>query len=708
MDLASAPNTDAAASLPGDERKFKSRLRLLGRQIDAFLEAERQQLPLWAVVSFGSGIAAWFALPDRSSWIGFILLSACLASTGLVIGARVGRAMLWWGTLMAMGCAWIWLRATWVEAPRIHRISIESFEARVEKVEPLVAREKVRLTVAPIDGALPPRLRINIGEARAPEGLGPGAIIRIRARLMPPPPKGLPGGYDFARKAWFEGVGGVGTALGELVIVRPSNTTSLNQIRADLGKRVRAALPGGGDGVATALVSGDQNAIPLGDAEAMRRSGLAHLLSVSGIHIAAVVGAAMLLALKLLALSPKLARRHNLILWSAAVGAIAGIAYTILTGLQVPTVRSCIAALLVLLGIALGREAISLRLVAVGALLILIIRPESLIGASFQLSFAAVTSIIALHGLPKVRALLHPRDEGIVMRFGRSILGLILTGLIVEITLMPIGLYHFHKAGLYGVAANLIAIPLTTFVVMPALAAGLTFDLIGLGAPFWWVAGQALDGLNLLAHGVADAKGAVAMVPAMPTWAYAACLAGGCWAFLWSGRIRWLGLIPWLIGLFATALAPRPDLLVTGDGRHLAVITNEGTPMLLRGRAGDFTRDMLAESAGYDGEGADLETSRFASCSAEACVAAIDREGRRWLLLATRSRDFTRWDELVAACAAVDIAISDRKLPDACTPKWLKLDRPTLAKSGGLAVHLGDDPTIRSVRGEAGAHPWSN
>ena len=205
----------------------------------------------------------------------------------------------------------------------------------------------------------------------------------------------------------------------------------------------------------------------------MRRSGLAHLLSVSGLHLTAVVGAVMLLTLRLLALSPALALRFRLILVAAAAGALAGIAYTLLTGAEVPTVRSCIAALLVLLGIALGREALTLRLVAVGALVVLLLWPESLPGASFQMSFAAIIAIVALHESPRVQAWVSRRDEVWPLRLGRFLFGLILTGLAVELALMPIALFHFHKAGLYGALANVVAIPLTTFVIMPLEALAL-------------------------------------------------------------------------------------------------------------------------------------------------------------------------------------------------------------------------------------------
>jgi competence protein ComEC len=321
-------------------------------------------------------------------------------------------------------------------------------------------------------------------------------------------------------------------------IVQPSSSSGLDVMRDRLGRHIRQQLPGRSGGIATALATGDQAAVSEEDAEAMRRSGLAHLLSVSGLHIAAVVGAAMLLSLRLLALSERLALRFNLVLVAAGVGALAGIAYTLLTGMQVPTVRACIAAVLVLGGIALGRDAISLRLVAVGALVVLLFRPEALAGASFQMSLAAVTSIIALHHWPPVRQWLAPREEILPLRFLRGVGGLLLTGLVVEIALMPFALYHFHKAGLYGVFANLIAIPLTTFVIMPLDALALILDRLGIGAPLWATTGWAIELILGLAHRVGSAEGAVAMLPTMPRWAFALVVLGGLWLCLWTSRIR--------------------------------------------------------------------------------------------------------------------------------------------------------------------------
>jgi competence protein ComEC len=589
----------------------------------------------------------------------------------------------------------------------VQRQGPHEFTAKVEQAEPLVAKGDLRLTLAPADPSLPPRIRVSIPADKVPAGLASGAKVHLRAWLMPPPGMAVPGSYDFARDAWFKRIGAVGRVLGDPRVIEPGQGGGLDSVRHRLGAHIRERLPGPAGGIATALATGDQNAVDEEDADAMRRSGLTHLLSVSGLHIAAVIGAAMFLTLKLLALSERLALRFNLVLVAAGAGAIAGIAYTLLTGAQVPTVRSCVVALLVLAGIALGREALSMRLLAVAALAILLVKPESLAGASFQLSFAAVTAIIALHSTQWARRTFMRRDEGIPARLGRAIAAMVATGLVVETALIPLALYHFHRAGLYGIGANLIAIPLTTFVIMPLEAGSLLLDIAGLGAPSWHLTGMAIDFLLWIARTVAGANGAVATLAQMPGWAFAVMIAGGIWLSLWSTRARLLGLAPLALGAAGALFAPEPQLLVTGDGAHLAVVDGSGTPHILRDRSGDFIREVFAESAGFDGDPGLLAEAPFASCSRDSCVARLAVDGRKWEVMATRSSQWLDWPDLVKSCGAADIVVSDRWLPKGCTPRWLKLDRQSLGRTGGVAVYLRGHPEVVTATQMTGAHPWA-
>jgi competence protein ComEC len=642
------------APLPQRARGYwKTRISAASEALERHLEAERAQLPPWFVVGFGSGIAAWFVLGSPLEWRAFLCVAVgCALSSFFVGSGRAGRALGWFTLSAALGCALVWARAGWVAEPRLERPVVTEFAANAVSVEHLAARDTVRL-LKPQDSTLPPQVRVSVDEDKFPAGIAPGAEIRVRARLAPPPPMALPGTYDFARDAWFKGIGAVGKSMGPLSITRPASSAGLDRVRQNLRDLVASRLPANSAGIAIALVTGDQNAVDQEDADAMPRSGLTHLLSVSGLHIAAVVAFTLLVTLRLLALSETLALRFNLVLVAAAAAAVAGIGYTLLTGMQVPTVRSCVAALLILAGIALGRDAISIRLIATGALVVLLFRPEALAGPSFQMSFSAVTSIVALHSTTWARYHLQRRDEGIVARTMRSLLGIVVSGLAVEIALMPLPLYHFHRSGLYGVGANIIAIPLTTFVIMPLEAGALALEPLGIAGPFWWLCGRSIDALLGLAHTVASMRGAVTLFPSTPAWAFGSMVAGGIWLCLWTKAWRLIGLIPIAIGAVGAALAPAPDLLVTGDGRHLAIVES-GTPFILRDRAGDYVRSLLAEASGYDSDPDSLDNQPASDCSRDACVAVIRRGKEQWRLLATRSSYRIDWAVFTAACASAE------------------------------------------------------
>ncbi len=675
--------------------------------LEARLEAERERIGLWLPVALGAGIAAWFALPADTHWIGLLLLLAGGLLAGLLIGwhSRVGRVVAIGCGVMAAGLLLIWARALWVAAPVLAAPVTTSFSAVIERVEPLPAKDQVRIIAQPRERAdLPPRIRLTLrGEQGA--GSAGGETIGVRARLMPPPTASLPGGYDFAQRAWFDRIGAVGTVLGDISRV-PGAGTATPPLRARLSAHIHGQVPGSAGGIAAALVTGDRGAISAADDEAMRRSGLAHLLSISGLHVTAVVGFAFFLTLRLFALSRRIALAGYVLPLAAAAGALAGGAYTLLAGAEVPTLRSFIAALLVLVAFLMGREALTLRLVAAGALIVLIWRPESLAGPSFQLSFAAVTAIIALHESRPMRVFLARRDEPWPLRFGRSIAGLLLTGLVVEVALAPIALFHFHKAGLYGALANVVAIPLTTFVIMPAEALALFFDSVGLGAPFWWVAEQALKALIALAHAVAGTPGAVATLPVFPRWGFGLAIVGGLWLLLWQTRWRRWGAVPLIAGMATLLVQPRPDILITGDGRHIAAALPDGGYALLRDRAGDYIRDTMAEAAGVDTPLAALADLDHVECTRDFCRWSHGEGTARRVILASRGRDRIEGTDMAGACAAADVVISDRWLPRECAGRWLTVDRDSLVETGGLALYLGDAPTAVTTLRTGDAHPW--
>ncbi|MEQ1688230.1 MAG: ComEC/Rec2 family competence protein [Sphingopyxis sp.] len=686
--------------------------RKLAETINAWAWSERESLILWVPVAFGAGVAAWFMLPGPLAWGGFLLTMASLSMLAWACGAQhnlAARAAMVAVLAALCGCLTIWAKSLWVTAPILERPAIVAFLAKVEAVENLSARGSVRLTLAPEHAAsLPPRVRVTFrDDITGIAAVHVGDAVRLRARLMPPPRAALPGGYDYARRAWFDGIGAVGTGLGPIVRGAGGATDDIG-LRERLSRHIRARVDGGSGAIAAALATGDRGGMSAEDDEAMRRSGLAHLLSVSGLHVTAVVAGTMWLLLRLLALLPWVALRWPLTLIAAGGGAVAALGYTLLTGSEVPTVRSLLAAVLVLMALALGREAISLRLIAAGAMVVLLLWPETLVGPSFQLSFAAVTAIVALHSHPSVKRLLSRRDEGFGWRLLRNFTGLLVTGLAVEIVLMPIALFHFHRAGLYGALANMIAIPLTTFIIMPAEALAIVLDVAGWGAPAWWVVQVALDAMLWLAHGVANAPGSLATLPNMPVAAFGLIIIGGLWMLLWRGSARMRGGFAVAVGLAWATQVSSPDILVTSDGRHIAVRRVDGGYALLRDRAGEFVRDQLSEVAGVDAELSALDDMQGARCSPDFCVWQMEGAGpRRWTFMAARSGFQSDWRTLIAACARVDVVIADRWMPRACHPRWFKADRKLLEQTGGLAITL-DPPNIIAAASPSRGMPWAN
>jgi competence protein ComEC len=698
------------------QRTWRKGARLssaLGRA-DSFLGWSGFDRGPWLTIAFAAGIAAWFAMPAPWLWLGGIMASLLVAIAAAAIWrdvdarAALRLAVVSTGLVFAAGIAVVWVRSEMVGAEPIERPQFGWITGRILERQEQPAQQRIRLVLAMRDAeaGVARKVRVNVPIEMATPAMREGATVRLRARLMPPPSPMLPGGYDFARRAWFDGLAATGSAVGPVEVVAVADDDGgLAGTQRALAAHVRTQVDGSPGTIAAAFASGDRGAIDLADEEAMRDSGLTHLLSISGVHVSAVIAAGYILALKLLALWPWLTLRVRLPLVAAGVGAAVGVGYTLLTGAEVPTVRSCLGALLVLGALSLGREPLSLRMLAVAAFAVLLVWPEALVGPSFQMSFAAVLAIVALHDSAPVRAFLAPREERWITRQSRRFVMLLATGLVIEAVLTPIVLFHFHRAGLYGAFANVIAIPLVTLVSMPAIALGLLLDTVGLGAPAWWVVDRSLEALLGLAHWTASQPGAVRLMPQMSDGTFALFLAGGLWLALWRGRVRAWGLVPVAVATGLLAMTPVPDVMVSGDGRHVAIVGEGERLLMLRESRSDYARDNMLETAGMAGQPVQMEDWPGARCSRDFCVLAIERGGRDWTVLMARTRIRIEERALAAACERSDIVVADRWLPRSCRPRWLKADKALLDQTGGLSLYLADERIATVAEGQ-GEHGW--
>ncbi|MFN4165529.1 MAG: ComEC/Rec2 family competence protein [Ferrovibrio sp.] len=550
--------------------------------------AERDRWFLWLPALLGGGIATYFLLPMEPSLLS-LRLGVAAGALAVLLTLRRPAWHLPVLVLLTMLCG-LWLaaeRGAAVSAPVLQRPSGAIWlEGRVLEIEPRDAGHRLLLDDLVLPGfsidETPRRLRITL--RRDGELLWPGERIRVRAMLLPPPEPAMPGAFDFARYAWFRQIGGVGYTIstpeampaGEDVGSHDAVMLGLSALRQDWTRRIVAQADGAGGAIATALMTGVRGPIPDHVDTAFRDSGLAHILSISGLHLTLVAGLLFFLVRAALALVPALALHHPIKKWAAGAALLGALAYTLVSGAAWPTLRALLMIALVLLAVMLDRRAITLRAVAWAALLMLVLWPDSLLDPGFQMSFAAVTALVAAFEDLAPRLMRWRQQAGPLRIALLWLIGVMAASLVAGLGSSLYAAYHFNRVADYALIANLLAAPLVDFWIMPLVV--LAFILMPLGlevlalTPMVW----GVDLLIALAQWVAGWPDMLGSVPAMPNWGLAAITLGGLWVCLWRRRWRWLGLSSICVGALSPWLIAQPDMLVSGDGRLLAARAQDG------------------------------------------------------------------------------------------------------------------------------------
>ncbi|WP_037256294.1 ComEC/Rec2 family competence protein [Rhodovibrio salinarum] len=690
------------------------RLNALWLTLQIQLLAERERWALWLPVAFGSGIAVYFTLQrEPPGWIG--LLAVGFAAL-FALQAR-GRTWVMLGALalgaVGAGFGAAQLRTYLVAAPVLQEEHGPArIHATVLEVEPRATGHRLRLgevAVARLDANLTPAVvRVTVS-AGAPDIL-PGDRVRLLAVLSPPPEPAAPGAYDFARRAYFEQLGAVGFALGgvERLARAPGAGPSAwdlwwAQRRQTIARRVRAAVPGRAGTVAAALMTGERSAIPEDVLQTMRDSGLAHLLAISGLHVGLIAGLVFFAVRAAIALVPAVAVRVQAKKWAALAAALAGFCYLWLVGATIPTQRAFLMLALVLLAVALDRSALTMRLVAWAAFVVLLLHPESLVSASFQMSFAAATALVAAYEGLRSHTFGRTSQRSIPMRLVLYAGSVALTSVIAILATGPFAVFHFNRLALYGLAANLVAVPLTAFWIMPAALVAFALMPLGLDGFGLTVMGWGIAGMLAVAETVADWPGAVAVLPSPSRAGLALIIAGGVWLCLWQRRWRLWGLAAVAVGCLSVPWGPRPDVLVTGDARLIGVRAASGELWVSTQRRERFSRDVWMRRLGTQrvqtwppwgqAESADL------TCDPLACLfrknsltAALVRDGR------ALAEDCRMADVLVAVVPVARIK---------CARPSILVDRFDLWRAGTHAIYLArDGPRVDTVRAHRGTRPW--
>ena len=665
----------------------------------------------WLPVAFGFGVVGYFTADREPAWwAASALVVAGVAAAFLARRRPLGFPLALGCAAMAAGFATATLKTARIAHP-VLQIPASSVQVTgfVEVREERERSDRIVVHVHSIEGRrlteAPDRVRVAVRKGTAPDV---GQFVALKAHLSPPLAPLRPGGYDFARDMYFQGIGASGYALDRIAMLAPPVqpgfwlrfAARVDRMREAINNRIHAVLPGDRGSIASALITGKRNAISAPVRDAFYISSLAHVLAISGYHMAVVAGIVFFFIRAGLALMPPLASRHPIKKWAAAGALLTAAFYLVLSGASVSTQRAFIMIAILLVGVMVDRPTLTFRTLAVAAFGVLLLTPEAIVHPSFQMSFAATLALIAgyQYGLPwRARP-----DSSLGARAalwgGREIAGLVAVSLLAGFATTPYAAYHFHRVAPYGVLANLLAMPVVSVWVMPMGILGVLTLPFGFDALFWRLMGQGIDWMIAVALWVTSLPGAVGHIRAFGTGPLLLGTAGLLLLCLLRTPLRLGGAVLAIAASLWAVTTPRPDVLVSADGQTAAVRGGDGRLSLLHSGRDTFA---LKEWLTADGDGRtpkDASLQDGVRCDAVGCIGRL-KDGRL-VSMALSAEAFAE------DCAHAAVVVSPREGPPACAATLI--DRNVWRSHGAIALRWSGDRFEQSAaRPDSYDRPWA-
>ena len=662
-----------------------------------------------AVIAFAIGVAAYFAWPSEPNSKAIIAL--CAGTIVLwIIGQRQawsGIGVLWLVLMFALGLG----RAVWhtyaSDTPRLpQQERTYRIEGWVSAIEKSGTSERLVVELLTLRGMsadrMPKKLRIRVTKKPEP-AVEAGATINWLVASKAPPGAVVPGGYDPGQAAYFKGIGGFGFGYGAPELQADADLGAWDSVhravvrwRYGLADRVVAAAPAETSGLQAALMTGVRRFIPAEQTDNLRIAGLAHILAISGLHMALLAGGTYSGVAFILACILPLSRRFDVRKFAAASAIGAATFYLVLSGASVATQRAWVMSAIFFLAIILDRRAVSMRSVSVAALITLALHPESLISVGFQMSFAAVIALVAVYqGWQSIRPAYTQR--GLWRRVADFISSLSVTSLVAGFATGGFALFHFNRFAQYGFAGNLLAMPLFSLFVMPLAVVSLLSMPFGIEAGPLYLMGKALEPILLAADWVAGWPGAMIYVGAPPDWVLPTYSLG--FVALCMGRRVWkaTGIVLIVVAFAGWGQAPKPDLRISEDGKVAfwqPPDASETKPILFvdSKRPDRYGREQFAQRAGIsDADWAPYE-DRIAQCDSLACRAKIGA----WQVSILQNPS-----EVPEECMASDLVILAVRSAGPVARRncdAVLVDERSLRETGALDVYLKDRLTTKPAR----------
>jgi competence protein ComEC len=547
----------------------------------------------------------------------------------------------------------------------------------------------------------PRKIRLTI---RKDEGLRAGQRVKILAGLNPPSPPVSPGAFDFQFMAFYEGLGAVGFAYNQPEILEDALEPWLSHVRQRIVENIQNATSSPEQAVVVALMTGQRKAIREEDWKALRESGLAHMLAISGLHVGMVAGVLFFFSRLFMASSPGFALKYPIKKYAALIALIGACLYTLIVGATIPTQRALMMTGLVMVAIMLDRSPFSLRLIALAAGVILLISPEALLSVSFQMSFIAVASLICFYEWSRPFWNNIRYRAGFMRKITLYLLGISATTIIAGTTTGLFALYHFGQYPAYSLLANLVAVPLLAFIVMPLLVLSYILMPVGLEPYILKISEEGVSWILASAHWVANMDGAVWRMQSWPLWIFIGmvfCI----WIWLvWNGRNKYYVIFPAFVIFTILAFAYRqPDIQISNKVDLVSIKGIDQDLWLSTAHTERYTAENWLR---HNGQNPDLKKRTWPKEGAiEEFPLSCDSYGCRGEMNGKKISVAFSQKAAMEDCRWADLLIS--KLPSNCREGEV-IDFFDIWRNGNHAIWLSSNNIIiKNVERERGNRPWT-
>lgn len=672
------------------------------------LLSEKDNWPLFVPVFFGIGVAVYFGLKKEPDVYYGLAVFCTLAISTMFLAYRRNK-LFWLGLVLSIASAGFLsanIRAINVDAPILAKeTGIVNVLGTIEEIKKRGTKSRFILKNPTIENMTkentPVKIRINVNTDL--NDAAPGDVVSFMAALSPPPIPVVPGGYDFAKYAFFEQIGAVGYSISDVEIISKAENNSFRQfvenLRYTITNRITSKLDSDHGNIAAALLVGEKGGISKKTMEKIRDAGLAHLLAISGMHLSLFAAIFFILTRALLSLSETISLRFSTKKVAALIAVFGSLFYLLISGVPISAQRACVMTSIILFAIMLDRNGTPLRSVALAALLILIFTPESITTPSFQMSFSAVIALIVCFEY------FYPLTQKIspYAPFRKILIyvsGTIMSSVIAGIATAPFSIYHFNNISLFGMFANLIAIPATSLIIMPFGVLSLIlmpFSLEKLALiPMSW----GIDIILKVSDYIHSVPNATLNIHSPSIESLSLIVLGTIWLSFWKKNWRFCGVIPILFGILLSMSAKVPDFIIDSKSNTFAVLGEDDNFIFSSKRSASFAREVWLKKFGIEEFSTIKDSSdKSINCDSSGCIYK-----RLGYIVAVAKQP----DAIIDDCQYADIFINLTGIPSKrlCDKEIFEVSQYDMDKKGTYAIYLNKQISVDNVRSDRGERLW--